>query len=210
MCWFSFITFRLSVNDSFSTSLLLFISFNCVQTSRVKYFLEFCLCLQVGFKSFVPFSKFQHIMSFQAPSLSNGGLGGTAVAMSRAQEELWNKSRSMPAECGDASVFFTWSLVPTAQSEKNERYTNMSGFQERPQKKKKKKKHCVIASREWSPKIQRSSRGKAHASPCDCLMVYFSKCLLHCSFFLGKNMCLLVTVKNKVALLGKWAFQKQI
>lgn len=78
-------------------------------------------------------------MSFQAPSLSNGGLGGTAVAMSRAQEELWNKSQSMPAECGDASVFFTWSLVPTAQSEKNERYTNMSGFQEKPQKKKKKK-----------------------------------------------------------------------
>lgn len=81
-----------------------FISFNCVQTSKVKYFLEFCLRSQVGFKSFVPFSRFQHIMSFQAPSLSNGGLGGTALAMSRAQEELWNQSRCLPAQRGDASV----------------------------------------------------------------------------------------------------------
>lgn len=81
-----------------------FISFNCVQTSKVKYFLEFCLRSQVRFKSFVPFSRFQHIMSFQAPSLSNGGLGGTALAMSRAQEELWNQSRCLPAQHGDASV----------------------------------------------------------------------------------------------------------
>lgn len=81
-----------------------FISFNCVQTSKVKYFLEFCLRSQVGFKSFVPFSRFQHIMSFQAPSLSNGGLGGTALAMSRAQEELWNQSRCLPAQRGDVSL----------------------------------------------------------------------------------------------------------
>lgn len=104
----SLIICLLSVNDFFSTSLLLrdpesLVLIVC-KHQKVKYFLEFCLRSQVGFKSSVPLSKLQHIMSFQAPSLSNGGLGRMALAMSGAQEKLWNQSRSMPAQCGDETV----------------------------------------------------------------------------------------------------------
>lgn len=41
------------------------------------------------------------------------------------------------------------------------------------EEKKKKLRNCG----ERSPERQRSGRGKAHARPCDCLMVYYSHCL---------------------------------
>lgn len=84
-----------------------------------------------GLNSFVAFAELKHIVSFQTQLFSNAGLCGTALATSRAQEESGNHARSVPAQCGDASVpasFFT-RLVPNAQSGRNGRYTNMSGFQ---------------------------------------------------------------------------------
>lgn len=57
-----------------------------------------------GLNSFVAFAELQHIVSFQTQFSSNAGLCGTALAMSRAQEESGNRARSVPAQCGDASV----------------------------------------------------------------------------------------------------------
>lgn len=67
--------------------------------------------------------------------------------------------------------------------------------------KKKKKKHCVIAENDRLK--DKGPAERAHARQCDCLMVYYS---LLCIFLFFER----TRLKNKVALLGKWAFRKQI
>lgn len=99
----SLIICLLSVNYFFSTSLLLrdpesLVLIVC-KHQKSNIFWNSALARKSALN---PLCRFQN--SFQAPSLSNGGLDRTALAMSRAQEELWNQSRSMPAQCGDESV----------------------------------------------------------------------------------------------------------
>lgn len=140
----SLIICLLSVNDFFSTSLLLrdpesLVLIVCKhQKSNIFWNSAFARKSAIN-----PLCRFQN-SNISCPSKRHPSLMGVSA------ERLWRWA-GRRRNCGtshdpcqqsvvtvSARVFFTWSLVPAAQSVKNERYTNMSGFQDKPQKKTKK------------------------------------------------------------------------